>query len=100
MVVLIFVLSIPCLIVYLAGRPAIPYHKLDQLKLGMSRAEVQTILGPSDSILPDKTLIYRRFANPGWMEVYFDQHDKLDHVNDESAYIWRTFPHLKPAPTK
>lgn len=86
-VVLLFLVSVPSLIAYLALRPAVPFAKLARLKPGMSRAEVRAILGTPQDRVGDDCLIYRRFANPGWVEVYFDQHDKLDHFNDESGGI-------------
>ncbi|MFO1021510.1 MAG: hypothetical protein U0903_12560 [Planctomycetales bacterium] len=85
--VILFVLSVPALIIYLAARPAVPFSKLARLKPGMSREEVHAILGPPQDRVGDDCLIYRRFANPGWVEVYFNQHDKLDHINDESGGI-------------
>ena len=64
--------------------PVIPRPQLEQLKKGMTKSEVRAILG-DPKVIDGSQWIYTRWANPGWVEVYFDADERFRNVNDEST---------------
>lgn len=54
-----------------------------------TKAEVLAILGKPATVTPDDEWIYTRAANPGWVEIAFDEEDRVTAVNDESVFTWR-----------
>jgi hypothetical protein len=71
---------------YLAVTPVIPVRLLEQIEPGMPMAEVRRILGSPHEGEDSSTWIYRRFGNPGWVEVDFDNNGTVRYINDESAF--------------
>ncbi|NUQ62852.1 MAG: outer membrane protein assembly factor BamE [Pirellulales bacterium] len=71
---------------WIAG-PVVPKPQLQQLRPGMMKSEVRSILGNPQIIEDDdRTWVYLRWGNPGWVEVYFDVNGRFDSVNDESPF--------------
>ena len=52
---------------------------------GKTRVEVLRIAGEPRYIYEDQW-VYEVPWNPGWVEVHFDGHDRVNHVNDESPF--------------
>jgi len=80
------VIAVPALSVYIAARPAMPRHLLRQVTAGMTKAEVQDILGEPQDREGDYQWEYWRWGNAGWVEIFFHQDGTVDYVNDESAF--------------
>ncbi len=85
LVLTVLVITLIVTSAYLVLRPAMPRHQLRQLKSGMTKREVQSILGKPTWKGPNDWQ-YERFANLGWVEVHFDEDSQLTYVNDESAF--------------
>jgi hypothetical protein len=64
--------------------PALPHAIVNQLQEGMSKKQVEAILGPPTSEDED-CWNYEPWLNPGWVEIYFEN-DRLAYINDESAF--------------
>jgi hypothetical protein len=64
--------------------PAIPPEQLKQLKPGMTKSEVEKIVGKPDDAVAD-VWHYERPLNPGWVGLYFDEADRLLSIDDERA---------------
>ena len=70
-------LLIPLTAYWFLGRSPVPERKLAQLRVGMSKQEVQTVLGVPNAEWPDGTWVY---AQPlGWPVVLisFDDYNLL-----------------------
>ena len=72
--------------IYVVAASVVPRYQLEQLRQGMSKSEVRAILGKPTFVEGDREWVYRRWGNPGWVEVYFDEEGLFDHVNDESPF--------------
>lgn len=66
--------------------PAVRRSKLEQLEKGMTKNQVLEVLGRPRKIESERQWIYSRSGNYGWVEVFFDDCDRLTGVNDESAF--------------
>lgn len=73
------------LIVLSAIGPVIPYSVLDKLEFGMTKAEIEKILGPP-AATDEHAWIYERPLNPGWVEIHFYHQGRYSDFNDESAF--------------
>jgi len=69
---------------YRAVGPIFPRQVYEKLRPGMSKAEVQAIIGPPTSTYGADDWRYERKWNPGWVEVQFNEAGRLLYVNDES----------------
>jgi hypothetical protein len=72
------------LIVGAVTGPVLPHDLVGQLREGMTKAEVEAILGPPGDRFDDCWNYYRG-CNPGWIEFYFNE-GRLSEVNDESPF--------------
>lgn len=76
--------------VYLAALP-VPPHKVAQLKFRMTKSEVRKILGKPDE-LTDHSWSYDTFFNIGWVNVYFDDAEKLSFTDPEPTEFYYSYP--------
>ena len=72
--------------VHSAVGPIFPRSVLDKLAPGMTKAQVQSLVGPPARTYGEDQWQYQRAFNPGWVEIWFDGDGKLLDVNDESIY--------------
>lgn len=66
--------------------PAYSRALLRQVETGMTKQQVRDILGPTSSAANESTWIYERSGNLGYVQVAFDQNNRVLYVNDESVF--------------
>jgi hypothetical protein len=78
-------------IVDVASNPVFPKSTLDQLKQGMTEAEVARVLGKPSHIRQegqgkpqDAVWVYQWVWNPGYVDIHFDISRHFSRFNDES----------------
>lgn len=81
--------------VQIVAGPIISSSQASQLRIGMSQAEVASILG-SLKYCDGVCWTYERHFNPGWAQVYFDRDGRLVRIYEELAFGSR---HLVLAPS-
>jgi hypothetical protein len=65
--------------------PVIPRYRLKQVKEGMTQDQVRAIIGEPDSVYGGGWQ-YRKWPNPGWVDVLFDTEGRVTVVGDESVF--------------
>jgi hypothetical protein len=85
------VIGMSAWIVDVVSNPVFPKSTLDQLKQGMTKAEVARILGKPSYIRQegrgnpqDAVWVYQWGWNPGYVDVHFDSNRRFSRFNDES----------------
>ncbi len=66
------------------GGPVIPASTLKSLR-GTTQADVRRILGDPSEVQANGGWIYARCLNPGRVQLYFDEAERVSGVNDEQA---------------
>ena len=68
------------------ARPAVDRSLLTKIVPGMTKPQVALVLGQPNKTYGDSEWLYWRWGNAGWVEVWFDDSDRVDYINDESAF--------------
>ena len=77
LVALTIVAAINCL------GPIRPHSSVAKISKGMTHEDVERILGTPNGRTSQKAWSYRRFMNPGWLVVYFDDAGCVQYVDHE-----------------
>ena len=71
---------------YVLARPAVDLSLLAEIKTGMTKQQVTSVLGQPNRTFGEDDWRYWRWGNTGWVEIQFDNLGRVDYVNDESSF--------------
>lgn len=66
--------------------PIFSGSELQKLTPGMSKGQVEAVIGKPTRYYGSDTWIYERTMNPGWVAIYFDDEGQIREINDESVF--------------
>lgn len=81
-----FLFFILCTPFYFSLRPAVPKYLVNNIEPGMASSKVEQILGQPQNIASEFEWEYWRWGNSGWLEIHFNENNRVISVNDESVF--------------